>query len=79
MAKDRNWIVTTSSDRPIKDIVKDLEAAGLSVAHVNDEIQSITGAAAQEKAGRLRAIKGVVDVSPDEPVDIGPPDSSETW
>lgn len=79
MAQDRKWIVTTSSDRPIQEIAKELEAAGLSIANVNDEIQSITGAAAQDTASRLRSIRGVVDVSPDEPVDIGPPDSPDTW
>ncbi len=75
----RNWVVTTSTRRPIKDIAKDLEAAGFSVGNINDEIQSITGEAGAKSAGKLRKISGVIDVSPGTPIDIGPPDSPETW
>jgi hypothetical protein len=73
------WIVTTSSERPIKDIAKDLTEAGFTVANVNDEIQSITGAARGASVEKLRKVSGVVDVSPDEPIDIGPPGSPDTW
>ena len=79
MATSRNWVVTTSAGRPLKDIAKDLEDAGFSVGNVNDEIQSITGAASDESVKKLRKISGVIDVSPDTPIDIGPPDSPETW
>jgi predicted CoA-binding protein len=75
----RSWIVTTSPDRPIQEIAKDLSAAGFSVGMVNDEIQSITGNAAEDTAGKLKSVKGVVDVSPDEPIDIGPPGSPDSW
>ena len=77
--KNKNWIVTTSADRPIKTIAKDLEKAGFSIGHVNGEIQSISGAAGDDIVEKLRSISGVVDVSADEPVDIGPPDSPDTW
>jgi len=77
-AKTRNWIVTTSTDRPIKDVATDLRKAGFAVDQVNEEIQSITGAS-EQPAEKLRKISGVVDVSPDEPVDVGPPDSPDTW
>ena len=76
---DKKWIVTTSNDREMQDVVKDLEGAGFSISSVFDEIQSIAGSASDEAANKLRSIKGVVDVSPDEPIDIGPPDSPETW
>jgi hypothetical protein len=79
MAEHKGWIVTTSSDRPIKDIESDLKKAGFSVGHVLAEIGSITGAAADDTVTKLRSIPGVVDVSPDSPIDIGPPDSGETW
>jgi hypothetical protein len=79
MPPRRNWVITTSTGRPIKDIAKDLEAAGFSVGQVNDEIQSITGAAGDKSVEKLRKISGVIDVSPDTPIDIGPPDSPETW
>jgi hypothetical protein len=77
--KSKNWIVTTSADRPIQRIAKDLEAAGFSIGNVNDEIKSISGAAGDDVVEKLRSISGVVDVSADEPVDVGPPDSSDTW
>jgi predicted CoA-binding protein len=77
--QNRSWIVTTSTDRPIQDIARDLTAAGFSVGAVNDEIQSITGEAGQDAAARLRSVKGVVDVSPDEPIDVGPPGSPDSW
>jgi hypothetical protein len=79
MAEHKTWIVTTSDERPIKEIRKDLEDAGLSIGHVLEEVGSITGAASDAAVEKLRAVKGVVDVSPDTPVDIGPPGSPETW
>ena len=79
MPMSRNWVVTTSADRPIKDVARDLEDAGFSVGNVNGEIQSITGAAGHESVKKLRKISGVVDVSPDTAIDIGPPDSPKTW
>jgi hypothetical protein len=73
------WIVTTSSTRPIEDVVKELTANGFRVKDVLAEIGSITGAASPDDADRARSIDGVLDISPDAPVDIGPPDSPETW
>jgi len=75
----KQWIVTTAADRPIREIARDLERAGLSVASVNDEIQSISGRASEGVVEQLRRVSGVVDVSPDTPIDIGPPDAPETW
>jgi hypothetical protein len=79
MPDDKSWVVTTSTDRPISEITKDLKEAGFSVGQVLEEINSITGAAAEGAVAKLRSIKGVVDVSPDTPIDIGPPGSPKTW
>jgi hypothetical protein len=79
MSQTKGWIVTTSDERPIADIAKDLKAAGFSVGHVLEAIGSITGAAAEDTLAKVRSIKGVVDVSPDMPIDIGPPDADKTW
>ena len=79
MAKKKKWIVTTSSDRPISDIKKELVDSGFTVDQVLDEIGSIIGSADNDVAKRLRAIRGVADVSPDTPINIGPPDAPETW
>jgi hypothetical protein len=79
MPKPKRWIVTTSADRPMKAIVKDLEAAGFSIGRINDVIGSISGAASDDAVGKMKTVPGVVDVSPDAPIDIGPPDSKKTW
>ena len=79
MPDTKGWIVTTSSDRKIADIATDLKKAGFAVGHVLEEVGSITGSAAEDTVTKLRAIPGVVDVTPDTPIDIGPPDSGDTW
>jgi hypothetical protein len=79
MPDSKGWIITTSSDRKIADIASDLKKAGFAVDHVLEEVGSITGNAAEETVTKLRSIPGVVDVSPDTPIDIGPPDSGNTW
>lgn len=76
---EKKWIVTTSTDRPISDITNDLRKAGFVVGEVLEEIGSITGAAGDDALTQVRSIPGVVDVSPDTPIDIGPPDSPQTW
>ena len=80
MSEAKRWVVTTSGDRSITDIQKDLDKAGFSVDEVYGEIGSILGSAGDDIAERLRKIPGIADVSPeDPPVDIGPPDAPETW
>lgn len=78
-ARRKQWIVTTSTDRPVGDVAKDLTSAGFAVSAKYPEIQSIAGTADDEAIARVRKVRGVIDVSPDQPIDIGPPDSSETW
>ena len=68
-------IVTLSGEREIRDVVRDLRAAGVEVDHVLEETGIVTGTADSETHARLRTIEGVADVSVDHPVDIGPPDS----
>lgn len=79
MPKTKSWVVTTSGDRAVKDIAKDLRAAGFSVDHVLDEIGAITGAADDRVVEKVRSIKGVTDVSPEGEIDIGPPGAPTTW
>ena len=79
MAKNKTWIVTTSGERPARDVAKDLKAKGFTVDQGMDEIGTIIGAADDAVASKVRAIEGVSDVSPDSPIDIGPPDSPTTW
>lgn len=79
MARNKEWIITTGGDRPIDEIAKDLAKAGLQEVSVLKEIGSITGMAGDEVAAKLRKVRGVTDVSPGISIDIGPPDSSDTW
>lgn len=68
-------IVTLSGERKVRDVARDLRAAGLQVDQVLEETGIVTGTADLGTHARLREIQGVADVSADHPVDIGPPDS----
>ncbi len=68
-----NWIITTDGDRPVADIARDLERAGLAASQVLGEIGCILGSADDSCADALRAVRGVIDVAPDIGIDIGPP------
>ena len=80
MASDRGWVVTPSGGQPLPDVARRLKKAGFKVDGVLEAIGCITGTASEEVAERLRALPGVADVSPAPPsVDVGPPNSSDTW
>jgi hypothetical protein len=69
------WIITTDGDRPVADIARDLERAGLAASQVLGEIGCILGSADDSCLDALRAVRGVIDVAPDIGIDIGPPAS----
>lgn len=73
------WIITISDDQSISDIATRLSAEGLTIRDVLEEIGCITGSADDDTAERLKKVNGVVDISPDWQIDIGPPGSEETW
>lgn len=75
----KQWVVTTSGERPLADVAKDLRKKGFKVDEVLGEIGAITGEAADEVAEKVRSVEGVADVSVNVPIDIGPPDSTDTW
>jgi len=79
VAEGKRWVVTTSGDHPIRDVAKKLTKTGFAVDQVLDEIGSITGSADDGAVEKLRQIPGVADVSPETPIDIGPPDAPVTW
>jgi hypothetical protein len=79
MAKGKTWVITTSGNRSIHEIAKDLAKAGLTSGQVLEEIGSITGSAGDKTVAKLRKVRGVVDVSPVPRAGVGPPDSSDTW
>lgn len=71
--KKESLVITTSGKRSIHDVARDLKDAGFEVEQVLDSINVVTG---KGDAGKLRSVQDVVDVSGDNPVDIGPPGSS---
>ena len=72
-AKKENIVVTVSGDRPIRQVAKDLKAAGMNVDQVLEFTGTVTGSASSETHQKLRSVSGVSDVSHDQAVDIGPP------
>lgn len=74
-----NWVVTTSGEKPLREVAKALERKGFEVAQVLEEVGCITGSASNEVAQEVRAVAGVADVAPEQPIDIGPPDAPVTW
>ncbi|WP_440945560.1 hypothetical protein ACSAZL_15750 [Methanosarcina sp. T3] len=79
MDKNKSWIVTTGDDRPIHEVAKDLVDAGLKDVQVLQDVGIITGSAEDDTVAKLRKVRGVKDVSADLSINIGPPDSRETW
>ncbi|WP_447043876.1 hypothetical protein [Vreelandella sp. H-I2] len=73
------WVITISGDQSINDIATRLSAEGLTIRDVLEEIGCITGSADDDTAERLKKVNGVVDISPDWQIDIGPPGAEETW
>ena len=79
MAKKKRWVVTTSGDRPLSDVKKKLTKSGFEVEQVLEEIGCIIGEASDDVVKQLRSAPGVVDISAEPSVDIGPPDAPVTW
>jgi hypothetical protein len=79
MATLPNWLVTTSGEQPLSGIVAQLTAAGFTVGQVLSAIGCVVGAASEAAAAKARAIPGVIDVSPDSAIDLGPPDAPVVW
>ena len=79
MAKEKRWVVTTSGDRALSDVRKKLVDAGFKVDRVLSEIGCITGTAEDDVAKKARNVPGVADVSPEDSINIGPPDAPVTW
>lgn len=79
MAGSKRWIVTMANSRSLSDIREELINNGFAVDQVLAEIGCITGTASDDVAQKLRSISGVVDVSPDGDINIGPPGAPVTW
>lgn len=73
------WIITISSEYSIREVAPRLSDEGLTIRDLMEEIGCITGEADNATAERLKRIDGVVDIAPDMPVSLGPPNAGSTW
>lgn len=74
MAGQKRWVVTLSGHRPLAAVRTELEAAGLKVEQILEEIRVITGLADPSAVSKLRHTAGVETVEEEHQIDIGPPD-----
>ena len=72
-AKKQSLVITTSGNRSVKDVARDLKDAGFDVEQVLEEINVVTGKGPADSKDKLRSVQDVVDVEEDHPIDIGPP------
>jgi hypothetical protein len=79
MAEQKKWVVTLSKERSPEEVRKALTEAGMKVEQMLAEIGVVTAAGDDSCAERARHVPGVADVAPDQPIDIGPPGSPDTW
>ena len=79
MSKSKTWIITASGNRSIDEVSKDLVRVGFVLHATLREVGCIVGSALEKDVAKLRQVQGVADVSPETPIDIGPPDSHNTW
>ncbi|WP_447528693.1 hypothetical protein [Vreelandella sp. TE19] len=79
MQKVEFWIVTLSSEYSMSDMATHLQEQGLQIKEQLDAIGCITGEADSAAAERIRCLEGVIDIAPDTPLNIGPPDADQTW
>ena len=70
MPQKQSLVITTSGKRSVHEVARDLKDAGFEVEEVLDSINVVTG---KGDPGKLRSVADVVDVSGDNPIDIGPP------
>lgn len=77
--KKKDWVVTTSGERSLEDVAKELKQSGFKVGHVLHETGLITGEGGDDDAEKARKVKGVTDVSANVGASVGPPKSSDTW
>lgn len=79
MADAKRWVVTATPEHPLPEIAKALTEGGFAIHRRLDDIGVVIGSAEEDAVERIRRIPGVADVSPDEDIDLGPPDSPKTW
>lgn len=69
-------IVTIGEERPFAEVAAELAQAGLTIEQSLDMIGCVTGTTTPAAVPRLRAIRGVLDVSEDQPIQLPPQDGT---
>ena len=79
MADTSRWVITTSGDRDLAEIAEELTTRGFTTDQTLGEIGVLVGSAPNDVLDNLRSVSGVEDISQENQIDIGPPDSPDTW
>jgi hypothetical protein len=74
MEDHQNWLVTVDPQVDIARVSRVLSQSGFQVKQILSEVSCITGSAPGGKIPLFRKITGVVNISADFPVDLGPGD-----
>lgn len=70
---ESDWIITLDASHPIDSVVSELTKIGLVVGQVLASVGVVVARGSSRQANLAREIRGVSDVSIDQPIDIGPP------
>jgi hypothetical protein len=69
------WVVTVAPGAPLEQVKDGLSGAGFTVVQVLDAIGIVIAHGSEKQAEQARLVGGVIDVSLEVQVDIGPPDA----
>ena len=72
MTNHQTWLVSVDHQVDVASVASALSQRGFQVKEVLSEISCITGVASEEEIPSLRKVAGIVDISPDFPIEIGP-------
>lgn len=72
MTNHQTWLVSVDLQADVASVARMLSERGFKLKEVHSEISCITGVASEEDIPSLRKITGVLDISPDVPIDVGP-------
>lgn len=79
MSTEQLWVVTIDHEKPMAQVVQQLEKNGLSVHSVLAEVSCVTGSASENKLSSLLAVDGVLDIVADFPVQLDTPEEPGVW
>ncbi|XZE43946.1 hypothetical protein SH467x_003528 [Pirellulaceae bacterium SH467] len=72
MTNHQPWLVSVDHQVDVASVARALSQRGFQVKEVLAEISCITGVASEKDIPSLRRTTGVLDISPDFPIEISP-------